>query len=152
MCYAIPGKIKEISDKTVVVDYFGETKKAINEFYDLRVGDYICAQAGYVIKKVSPQEAEDILSSWRQLFFELQDVDVRLSRLDAAKTNTDPKLTAILDKALENTLLKREELRYLLMLKDSQSQELLFKTANFLRQKYHKNSCCIHGIIEISNY
>jgi biotin synthase len=30
--------------------------------------------------------------------------------------------------------------------------ELLYKTANFLRQKHLSNSCCVHGIIEFSNY
>ena len=28
----------------------------------------------------------------------------------------------------------------------------MFKTANFLRQKHLSNSCCVHGIIEFSNY
>jgi len=63
MCYAIPGKVKAINDKTVLVDYFGEEKKAINEFYDIRIGDYICAQGGFVIKKVPSDEAQDILSA-----------------------------------------------------------------------------------------
>lgn len=151
MCYAIPGKVKEINDKTIIVDYFGEEKKAINEFYDIRIGDYICAQGGFVIKKVAPDEAESILSAWEELFFELQDVDLRLSRIDFGRKDINKRLTNILDKALENISLKREELLYLINLDNSAACELFFKTANFLRRKYHKNSCCVHGIIEISN-
>lgn len=152
MCYAIPGKVKEISDRTVVVDYFGEEKRAINEFYDIRVGDYICAQGGFVIKKVSPDEAEDILSAWGELFFELQDVDLRLSRMDFENKDVDKKLTVILDKALEKVPLRSQDLLYLMGLDKEEARELFFKTANFLRQKYHKNSCCVHGIVEISNF
>jgi biotin synthase len=29
---------------------------------------------------------------------------------------------------------------------------LLCRSANFLRQKYHQNACCVHGILEISNH
>lgn len=152
MCYAIPGRVKEIRDKYVLVDYFGEEKKALNEFYDIAVGDYICAQGGFVIKKVKEDEAKEILSAWQELFFQLQDVDLRLSRMDSGKEDSNKKLRLILDKALENIPLKKDELLYLLDLDNPQSCQLLHKSANFLRQKYHKNSCCIHGIIEISNY
>ena len=151
MCYAIPGKVKEIRGKQVLVDYFGEEKKAINEFYDIAAGDYVCAQGGFVIKKVEEDEAKEVLSAWQELFFELQDIDLRLSRLDPEK-GSDKKLRLILDKALENIRLKKDELVYLLDLDSQQSCRLLYKSANFLRQKYHKNSCCVHGIIEISNH
>jgi biotin synthase len=152
MCYAIPGKVKEIKGKTVIVDYFGEEKKAINEFYDVVRGDYVCAQGGFVIKKVLPEEAQSILEAWEELFFELQDIDLRLSRLDLEKKNIDKKLSVILDKALENISLTRGDLLYLLNLENCGEYDLFFRTANFLRQKFHKNSCCVHGIIEISNY
>jgi len=151
MCYAIPGKVKAIEGTTVVVDYFGDTKKAKNELHDLHVGDFICAQGGYVIRKVSAQEAHDIITAWRELFFELQDIDVRLSRLDS-RPDIGQKLKVVLDKALEGISLQREELVYLFGLAKTDELDFLFKAANFLRQKYHKNSCCIHGIIEISNY
>jgi len=152
MCYAIPGKVKEIHGKTVLVDYFGQEKKALNEFYDIKPGDYISAQGGFVIKKISPKEAEEILSAWAELFFELQEKDLRLSNLDLGKKNIAKKLSLILDKALEKTNLSKKDLGYLLDLESQEAKEMLFKVANFLRQKYHKNSCCVHGIIEISNF
>lgn len=152
MCYAIPGKVKEIVGKTVVVDYFGEEKKAVNEFYDIKPGDYVSAQGGFVIKKVSVKEAEETLAAWGELFFELQEMDLRLSRLDLKKQNLDKKLALILDKALENIGLENKDLLYLLNLAKPQDKDILLRCANFLRQKYHKNSCCVHGIIEISNF
>ena len=152
MCYAIPGRVKEVKDRRILVDYFGEEKKAINELDGLCVGDYIYVQGGYVIERIPTEEAQSILSVWRETFFALQEVDLRLSQINLEKNNIDKKLLSLLDKALEKDPLKREELLYLFTLNDPATQELLFKTANFLRQKFHKNSCCVHGIVEISNY
>ena len=152
MCYAIPGKVEKIEKNTVIVDYFGEKRKAYNELAEISVGDYIYAQGGFVVNKISASEAQSILSLWKETFFQLQEVDLKLSRLHLADKFTDKKLLEILDKASQSKELSRQELLYLLELKDSRRLELLFKTANFLRRKYHKNSCCVHGIIEISNY
>ncbi|MDD5561818.1 MAG: HypC/HybG/HupF family hydrogenase formation chaperone [Candidatus Omnitrophica bacterium] len=152
MCYAIPGKIEKIEKNTVTVDYFGEKRKALNELTEINVGDYIYAQGGFVVSKVSSSEAESILALWKETFFHLQEVDLRLSRLNLGDNNADKRLLEILDKASQSKELGRDELLYLLELKDPAGLELFFKTANFLRQKYHKNSCCVHGIIEISNY
>ena len=152
MCYAIPGKIERIEKNTVIVDYFGEKRKAYNELAEISVGDYIYAQGGFVVNKISASEAQNILSVWKETFFQLQDLDLRLSRLHLGDEFTNKKLLEILDKASQSKELTREELLYLLELKDKEQLDLFFKTANFLRQKYFKNSCCVHGIIEISNY
>jgi biotin synthase len=152
MCYAIPGKIEAIDNKLVVVDYFGEKKKAYNELDDLSVGDYIYAQGGYAIQKIPEDEAKSILAVWKETFFELQEVDLKLSRLDLKQASVSKDFLKILDKASQGRKLSREELLILIKEKSKPVLELLFKTANFLRQKHHKNSCCVHGIIEISNY
>ncbi len=112
MCYSIPGKVLEIKDNIVIVDYFGERKKARNEFLNLSVGDYIYAQAGFAVQRILPGEAEPLLEGWRELFFKLQEIDLRLA-------------------------LKPQN---------------LYEKANNIRQKYLGNSCCVHGIIEFSNY
>lgn len=152
MCYAIPGKIDKIDGKYVTVDYFGEKKKAINEFEVLKVGDYIYAQGGYVIKVVPEREALDALETWKEVFFKLQEVDIRLSRLDLEKRGIDKRLALVLDKAAEGLPLKKEDFQYLLSLEKKNELDLLYRTANFLRQKHLSNSCCVHGIIEFSNY
>jgi len=152
MCYAIPGKIERIEQNTVVVDYFGEKRKALNELTQVNVGDYIYAQGGFVVSKISASEAESILSVWKETFFELQEVDLKLSRLSLSDNDADKRLLGILDKASQSRKLTPNELLYLLGLKDKKALGLFFKTANFLRQKHFKNSCCVHGIIEISNH
>lgn len=152
MCYAIPGKVERIEDKTVVVDYFGEKRKALNELVDLSLGDYIYAQGGFVITRIPQDEAESILHLWKEEFFKLQETDLRISRINLEKKGSNRRLVQILDRAIESKVLNREELLYLLSLNKAEELELFFKTANFIRRKFHKNSCCVHGIIEISNY
>ncbi|MEW5759035.1 MAG: [FeFe] hydrogenase H-cluster radical SAM maturase HydE [Candidatus Omnitrophota bacterium] len=152
MCYAIPGKIEKIENNLVTVDYFGEKRNAYNELENLFLGDYIYAQGGYVINKISNLEAESILATWKEEFFELQKVDLRLSRIDLEKKGIDKKVSEILDRILENKMVKPDELGYLLAIKNDSDKQLLFKTANFSRSKNFGNSCCVHGIIEISNH
>jgi len=151
MCYAIPGRVEKIEDNKVIVDYFGEKRKALNELTRLNVGDYIYAQGGYVVTRIPSEEAESILALWKEEFFNLQEVDLKLSRL-SLNQEKDSKLLGILDKASQSKLLTKDQILYLLKLKDTNELELLYKTANFLRQRNNKNSCCVHGIIEISNY
>ena len=114
MCYAIPGKVIELSGKSVTVDYFGEQRKAINELTGLKVGDFIYAQGGFVINQVSPQEAKEVLAIWREMFFELRKTDLRLSRLDLEDIEVDKQFSVILDKALERMPLKKTDLKRLL--------------------------------------
>jgi biotin synthase len=112
MCYSIPGKVLEVADNFVTLDYFGEKRKARNELFTISCGEYAYAQGGFIIQKIPAVQAEAILDSWQELFFKLKEIDERLAR-------------------------------------DSKT---LYQKANQIRQKYHGNSCCIHGIIEFSNY
>lgn len=112
MCYAIPGKVVKVEESLVTLDYFGEEKKARNEFFPLSAGEYAYAQGGFIIQKIPSREALPILDSWQELFFKLKEIDLRLS----SKTST------------------------------------LYQRANNIRQLHHGNSCCVHGIIEFSNY
>ena len=77
---------------------------------------------------------------------------MRLSKLKPAEGIVDKKLTLILDKASQGLSMIRDELFYLMILDKEEELELLYKTANFLRQKHLGNSCRVHGIIEFSNY
>lgn len=146
MCYAIPGRVSEILEKTAIVDYFGEKRRAINELPELRIGDYIYAQGGFVIKILPEAEALDILETWKEVFFELRKTDLRLSRLEGTESHR------VLDKAAEGLPLKREELIELVKTEDPGELQQLYRVANFLRQKHLKNACCVHGILEFSNY
>ena len=62
------------------MDYFGEKKKVRNDFYTLAPGDYVYAQGGFVIQKISRAAALPVLKDWRNIFSKLRDVDLRLTR------------------------------------------------------------------------
>ncbi|MGQ9622787.1 MAG: radical SAM protein [Candidatus Caldatribacteriaceae bacterium] len=152
LCYAIPGRVVSVEGQNVVVEYFGERKKARNDIFSLRPGDYVYAQGGFVIRVVPPKEAEEILAVWKETFFELQELDLRLSKMKLAEEGVQRKTFLLLDKVLEGRLLSKEELLYLFELRSFKERELLYKVANFLRRKYLGNSCCVHGILELSNF
>ncbi|MHC4321173.1 MAG: [FeFe] hydrogenase H-cluster radical SAM maturase HydE [Planctomycetota bacterium] len=151
MCYAIPGNVKSIAGNLITVDYFGEERKARNDFYDLQVGDYIYAQGGFVVQKIDEKDAEEILDTWKELFFELKETDVRLSKLHNDKPSLEKGFLKIIDRATYGKSIAHEEALRLLLSEDPDEIDVLLKSANFIRQKFLDNSCCVHGIIEFSN-
>ncbi len=113
MCYAIPGRIIGINGRTATVDYFGEKRRAYTDLVeDAAVGDNVYAQGGFLIRKISQEEADEVLRTWEDIFFKLKEQDKKLAQ--------DPKN--------------------------------LYERANAVRQGRQDNSCCVHGIIEFSNY
>ncbi|GJQ57829.1 MAG: [FeFe] hydrogenase H-cluster radical SAM maturase HydE [Candidatus Scalindua sp. AMX11] len=151
MCYAIPGNVKSISDNLITIDYFGEERTARNDFYALQVGDYVYAQGGFVVQKIGKKLAEEILDSWKELFFELKETDTRLSKLHHDKTTISKGFLKIISKATYGGSISREEAVRLLLSEDLDELEVLHKSANFIRQKFLGNACCVHGIVEFSN-
>ncbi len=152
MCHAIPGRVKGIEGKFAQVDYFGEERRAINELADLNVGDYVFAQGGFVISRISAREAEATLETWKDLFFELQSIDEQSVKISPWAGQRYQQLRALMGKAQQGEKISREDQKYLLQITDPGEMEFLFNAANFLRQDHHKNSCCVHGIVEISNH
>ena len=113
MCYAIPGKVVDISGRTAVIDYFGERRRAyIDLLEDAAIGDNVYAQGGFLIRKISQEEADEVLKIWKDIFFKLKEQDKKLAH--------NPKN--------------------------------LYERANAIRQEHQDNSCCVHGIIEFSNF
>ncbi|MEI8206203.1 MAG: radical SAM protein [Kiritimatiellales bacterium] len=151
MCYALPGVVTEISGRNAVISYFGEIRSALCELTNIKPGDYVYAQGGYVIEKVDPDFAREMLDTWNELFLVLQERDTAMSERPAPEPNDRP-LQDILDKAGAGLPISRDELRYLLTIEEPDRLERLYRTANAVRHLHHRNSCCVHGILEISNY
>ncbi|MFA4857668.1 MAG: [FeFe] hydrogenase H-cluster radical SAM maturase HydE [Candidatus Margulisiibacteriota bacterium] len=167
MCYAIPGKVIEIKDKSVIVEYFGEKRKALNEFVDLKIGDYIYAQGGYVISRVPEKEALETLEAWKDLFFELKKIDLKISERRFAEEGFSKEFIDLLNRAVGSDAtttspavngqtgapnLSRADLLYILNAQKPKELDAIYRAANFVRQKHLGNACCVHGIIEFSNY
>lgn len=65
MCLAIPGKIVEIKGSSAVVDYGSEKREANASLIDdLKVGDYVIVNAGFVMDKVPEEQALKSLEAW----------------------------------------------------------------------------------------
>lgn len=150
MCYAIPGKVVGLKKNIATVDYFGEQRTVLNEFQEIEIGDYVYAQGGVLINRIAKKEAKEILDFWKDKFFELKKIDRKLS--DVENIDASPCLLEILQKINLKKRLTEDELQSLIMLKDKEELKLLYETANNIRQKEHDNACCVHGIIEFSNY
>jgi len=150
MCYAIPGKIVDLRGKIAVVNYFGDNRNVLNEFIAVRVGDYVYAQGGILIDKIPKKEAIEILNFWKDKFFKLKKIDKRLAKSN--RVSGTKNILGVLQKVSLKKGLTKKEILGLLKLKDRKSLRLLYQTANSTRQIEHDNACCVHGIIEFSNY
>lgn len=75
----MPGRVTEISDGKAVVDYFGERRRVRNDFFKLVVGDYVYAQGGFIVQRISAAEAEPVLTTWKEYFAQLNKTDLRLA-------------------------------------------------------------------------
>lgn len=66
MCLAIPGKIKEINGREVLVEYPGEERRALVGDEKIKVGDYVMVQMGIVVNVISEDEAKVAQEAWEK--------------------------------------------------------------------------------------
>lgn len=151
MCYAIPGKVLEINNNTALIEYFGEKKTALIDAGNISVGDYVYAQGGFIVESVEAGEAHGILNEWKEIFFKLQERDEELAGKFHSPAGAVSDIERIIAKGEAGAKLTRDELIALLRCSDRDELSLLYSTANRIRHKVHKNSSCVHGIIEFSN-
>src|SRR3990172_6440751 len=151
MCYAIPGKVLEINNNTSLIEYFGEKKTALVDAGNIRVGDYVYAQGGFIVQALEADEAHGILNEWEEIFFKLKERDEMLAGKGSPSVRSESDIERIISKGEEGAQLSRDEVLTLLRCRDRDELNLLYSTANRVRQKVHKNSSCVHGIIEFSN-
>ena len=74
MCLAIPGEVLSIEGEIAKVSVNGvicEAGLAISE--EIAIGDYVIVHAGFVLQKLSPQEAEEELSAIRAAMVDPED-------------------------------------------------------------------------------
>ena len=169
MCYAIPGKIIDVIGKSALIDYFGEKKEAYVDVEGVNPGDYVFAQGGVIVERLDEDIALSILSGWNEAFFKLKEIDKRLAEeypgsfsetfIPQRDTKVDknagqdacPDFLEIIKRTENGLSITKSELLYLLTIKEEGQLKLLYHIANRIRHKVHKNSSCVHGIIEFSN-
>jgi len=65
MCLSIPGKVIDIEEDKAIVDYSGEKREANTSLVKAKIGDYVIVNAGFIMEKLSKEEAEKCLNSWK---------------------------------------------------------------------------------------
>jgi hydrogenase expression/formation protein HypC len=64
MCLAIPGRVVAIDGPNAEVDFSGVRRQVLLDLVpDLKVGDYALVHAGFVIQRLEPAEAAEILDT-----------------------------------------------------------------------------------------
>lgn len=66
MCLAVPGKIKKIEGKKVLLDYPDEKRYALIGDEKVKVGDYVMVQMGIIVKILSRKEAKAAFEAWKE--------------------------------------------------------------------------------------
>lgn len=68
MCLGIPGKVEAIEGKEAIVDMGGVKRKVrLDLIENLNQGDYVVVHAGFVIQKLTKEEAKDLLDAIEEL-------------------------------------------------------------------------------------
>ncbi len=64
MCLAIPGKIKELRGKKVLVEYPNQEREAFLGNMDIKVGDFVIVQMGVASQVISEEDALEMQKAW----------------------------------------------------------------------------------------
>lgn len=69
MCLAIPGKIISINNEMAQIDFLGIKKQANISLVDFKiaVNDYVLVHAGFVIQKITTEEAIDSIEGVKEM-------------------------------------------------------------------------------------
>lgn len=67
MCLAIPGKVKEITGRKVLVEYPMEERIVLNGDEQIEVGDFVLVQMGVILKKIPEDAANISWAAWKKL-------------------------------------------------------------------------------------
>lgn len=68
MCLAVPARIKNMENKSAVVDFGGVRKRiSLGILAGVKEGDYVLIHAGFAIGKVKKADAENTLKALGEL-------------------------------------------------------------------------------------
>lgn len=138
MCLTIPAKVIKINAQTITIQDNSTIKNISVSFVsDLKIGDWILYINDVAIKKISDDEATEIIKL----------LEPFKKNIDISKLN--PKFRDILQASKIRDLRKDEIVQ--LLKSEGKEKEALFAEANILRKTTLKDFICIHGIIEFSN-
>lgn len=69
MCLSVPAKVLSIKDKTAIVSIGGtEYDASLQMIEGVEVGDYVLLHTGFVIQKLSEEEANETIKLLQEVF------------------------------------------------------------------------------------
>lgn len=66
MCLAFPAKVLDVGENSVLVEAAGEKLSANSIVDKLKKGDYVLVQQGFVVEKLTEQDAQDLAEAWEK--------------------------------------------------------------------------------------
>lgn len=153
MCLTVPHKIKKVSGhkaelddgrmvdiSLLLMDKAGLPAEARSSasLGRAKAGDWVLFTNSYAVKKITNNEALDILKLLETI------PEINLDSLS-------PRFKDIIE-AAGKRVLTSPEIEYLLGLNDPRHLQALYAEADTIRRAYAKDHVCVHGIIEFSNY
>lgn len=77
MCLAIPSKVIEIAGKEAIIDLNGVKSKVKLDLLpeEIEIGDYLLVHTGFAIQRIPPEEAEETLQLFDELYEAVQKID-----------------------------------------------------------------------------
>ncbi|MFQ5354814.1 MAG: HypC/HybG/HupF family hydrogenase formation chaperone, partial [Thermodesulfobacteriota bacterium] len=139
MCLTIPAVVTDaLPGRAVVRDAEGKSIEVDAPFLpDLRVGDWILHINNLAIRKISPEDAAEIIDL-----------------LEGGRAVDRELLGQRFREAVENLhrgVSDKDDIVYLLDAWGDE-KEALFKEAETIKRAFLKDFICIHGVIEFSSY
>ena len=136
MCLTLPGRVIEVRDGVVEIISAGKSQNIKSAGLKLKKDDWILATGDYVVKKITADEAQEIISLFD---------NYNLKALPSKEVSN------LLDKSL-NSNLNQEEIKFLLEISQPKDLDALYRQANIVRLDRALQHICVHGIIEFANY
>lgn len=138
MCLTIPAKVIDVAVDTVTIEEGNGAKVVETPFVSgLAVGDWVLHINRLVIRKISPEDAGEII----ELLESGTPVDTSL---------VTPAFRATIEALHRGTFGRDEVVR--LLSSEGVEHEALLREADTTRRAWIKDFICIHGIIEFSNH
>lgn len=66
MCISIPGKVISLQKNKAIVDFDGVQRKVDCGLVNIRSGDHVRVQQGFIVEKISKKEAEKIKGLFKE--------------------------------------------------------------------------------------
>jgi len=62
MCLARPGKVVEVKENSVILDYGDEKREAKTTYLKPEIGEYVIVNSGQVIQNLSEEEVKETIT------------------------------------------------------------------------------------------